>query len=328
MTNADISARENLNMSKSDNKLINRIKDRMLLGTIYDQIMLRLRYNDAKTHFFYSVMVGQKHRMIYYRRLKKKYFEKCIKDRPWEKLEKVKNSDTVWVMWLQGFDNAPDIVKRCIDSQKKYMPEKKFVFLDESNISDYVTLPDYIEEKHKAGIIGNAHYSDLVRNEILIKYGGFWLDSTLLFTDGEFVKSIEDCKFFMFSFYYFGFNPEIMQLNNWFIYSTTANNMLCLLQKMLLEYWRDYDRALNYFIYQIFESIVNDYYSEEYMAIPIVSQAQAHVLASYIYNDFDSYKFELLKQSTGMHKLSTRFDAERLSRKGTFYDVVINQANY
>ena len=60
-------------MSGDKGKLINRIKDRMLLGTIYDQLILKLKYTDEKTHFLYGVMVGQKHRMILYRRLKKKY---------------------------------------------------------------------------------------------------------------------------------------------------------------------------------------------------------------------------------------------------------------
>lgn len=308
-------------------KLVNRIEDRMLLGTIYDQLMMKVKYTDEKTRALYSVMVGQKHRMIFYRRLKKKYLARCTKERPWEKLPKEKNADTVWVMWLQGIDNAPEIVKRCIDSQKKYLPDKKFVFLDESNLSDYVTLPDYITKKWKEGKIGNAQYSDLVRNELLIKHGGYWIDSTVLFTDSSLLSDIEDNKLFMFSYYYFGFNPEIMELNNWFIYSCTNNNMLCLLQKLLFEYWKDNDRAVNYFIYHIFESMVNDYYDEEYKAMPIVSQAQAHVLATYIYDEFDHGKFEILKKTTGLHKLSTRFEQDKL-KKGTFYDVVIHQANY
>ena len=61
------------------------------------------------------------------------------------------------------------------------MPGKEFVVLDKTNISDYVRLPEYIEKKWKAGIIGNAQYSDLVRNELLIKYGGYWIDSTVFF---------------------------------------------------------------------------------------------------------------------------------------------------
>lgn len=312
----------------SDNKLMNRIKDRMLLGTLYDQLMLKCRYNDKKTHYLYSVMAGQKHRMIFYRRLKKKYLAKCTDKREWESLEKKKNTDIVWVMWFQGMDKAPDIVKKCIKSQQKALPDKNFIFLDENNIDKYVTLPDYIWEKKKKGIIGNAHFSDLVRNELLIKHGGYWIDSTVFMTDGSIIKDVEKTELFMYSFYYFGFNPEIMELNNWFIYSTTNNNMLCLLQKLLLEYWKDNNYASNYYIYQIFESIVNDYYEEEYNRMPIVSQAQAHVLATYIYDEFDRDKYELLLKTTGIHKLSTRFDPDRIQKKGTFYDVIINQSGF
>lgn len=316
----------NQNMSEKACRLINRIKDRMLFGTIYDQIILRIKYTDEKTHFLYSVMVGQKHRMILYRRFKKKYLARCTKDRSWENKQKANNKDTVWVMWLQGMDNAPEIVKKCIASQKKHMPDKKFVFLDKDNISDYVQLPDYIGRKWKKGIIGNAQYSDLVRNELLIKYGGYWIDSTVFFTDNNLIKEIDELPLFMFSYYYFGFNPEVMELNNWFIHSCTNNNMLCLLQKMLLEYWKDYNYAANYYIYHIFESIVNDFYEKEYADMPIISQAQAHVLATYIYDEFDPVKYEILTRTSGIHKLSTRFEQDRISKKGTFYDTVIKQA--
>ncbi len=142
------------------------------------------------------------------------------------------------------------------------------------------------------------------------------------------LRDIENTDMFMFSYYYFGFNPEIMELNNWFIYSSSNNNMICLLQKFLFEYWKDNDRAVNYYIYHIFETIVNEFYEDEYKAMPIVSQAQAHVLATYIYDDFDLGKYELLKKTTDLHKLSTRFDQDKLSKKGTFYDVIFNQANF
>lgn len=307
----------------NDNKVKNRIKDGMLLGTIYDQLMLRLRYSDEKTASLYKVMVGQKHRMLFYRKFKKKYLEKCTTQRLWESKDKISNKDTVWVMWLQGIDNAPEIVKRCVESQVQALPEKKFIFLDESSIEKYIKLPEYIYEKRKKGFIGNAHYSDLVRNEILINYGGYWIDSTVYITDNSLFKNIDDLPLFMFSFYYFGFNPEIMELNNWLIHSCTNNNMISLLQKMLLEYWKDYDRAVNYFIYQIFETIVNEYYCDEYKKIPIVSQAPAHLLATYIYDEFDKKKYDFLLQTSGIHKLSTRFDMDKLG-EGSFYNVIVN----
>lgn len=314
-------------MSKKENKIVNRIKDRMLIGTLYDQIMLKCRYNDKKTHFLYSVMVGQKHRMIFYKRYKKRYLKKCATERPWEKLPKNMNNNTVFVMWLQGMENAPEIVKRCIESQMRYLPDKKFVFLDEQNYKDYAELPEFILEKRSAGIIGHAHFSDLVRNAVLIKNGGYWIDATLYLTDGELFKDIDRLPLFMPSYYYFGFNPEIMELNNWLIYSSTNNNMLCLLQELLYAYWKEYDRAQNYFIYHIMESIVNDFYKDEYKAIPIVGQAQAHVLATYIYDIFDETKYNMLKKTTGIHKLSTRFEQDKL-QEGTFYDYLIRKGNY
>lgn len=314
-------------MPKKENKLVNRIKDRMLIGTLYDQMMLKCRYNDKKTRFLYGVMTGQKHRMIFYKRYKKRYLKKCTAERPWENLPKNMNSNTVFVMWNQGIENAPEIVKRCIESQRKFLPDKKFVFLDENNFKEYAVLPDFIMEKREAGLIGHAHFSDLVRNAILIKNGGYWIDSTVFLTDGAIFDDIDKLPLFMPSYYYFGFNPEIMELNNWLIHSSSNNNMLCLLQELLFAYWKDYDRAQNYFIYHIMESIVNDYYNEEFKAIPIVSQAQAHVLATYIYDKFDKDKFDMLKKTTGIHKLSTRFDAERLT-EGTFYDHLIRKENY
>lgn len=315
-------------MSKNDNKLINRIKDGMLLGTLYDQLMLRLKYNDEKTNFLYGVMAGQKHRMIFYQRYKRKYLESCTKERPWEALPKEQNNDTVWVMWLQGIENAPLIVKKCIESQKKIMPEKKFIVITEDNFSDYVDFPDHILEKRKKGIISNAHFSDLVRNALLIRHGGYWIDTTVFFTDDEIIREIEEYPLFMFSFYYFGFNPEIMEFNSWLIHSTTNNNMLCLLQELLFAYWRDHNYLSNYYLWHILESIVNDYYEEECKAIPIISQTQAHLLATYIYDEFDEKKYELLKKTTGIHKLSIKFEQDRLEKRGTFYDVIINNNNY
>lgn len=315
-------------MSGNDNKLLNRIKNRMLLGTIYDQIMLRVKYTDEKANTLYKVMVGQKHRIILYQRLKKKYLDFCTHERPWEKLCKTENNDVVWIMWLQGIENAPEIVRKCIESQKKYMPEKKFIIITEDNITDYLEFPDYIMEKRRRGIITNAHFSDLVRNELLIKYGGYWIDSTVLFTDAEIIKNIEKYPLFMYSFYYFGFNPEIMEFNSWFIHSTTNNNIICLMQKMLYAYWRDHDYLCNYYLWHIFESIANDFYKEEREAVPIISQTQSHLLATYIYDEFDQDKYDLLKKSTGVHKLSIKFDQDKLIQKGNFYDIVVANDNY
>lgn len=308
-------------------KVLHKIEDGMLLGSVYDNVMLRTKYRDKRLSFCYNIMMGQKHRMLYYKYFKKKYYKRCTSERDWEEKEKKKNSDTVWICWLQGMEHAPELVQTCLKSVKEQLPDKKIILLNKENIFDYIELPDYIIEKWKKGIIGPAHFSDLVRLEILIKYGGYWIDSTVLCTDNTLFSHIENEPLFMFSFYYFGFNPEIMELNNWFIYSCTNNNILCLIRKFLLEYWKDHNRVKDYFVFQIMSTLAIDYYAEEFARMPIVSQVDAHILATYIYDSFDKNKYELLKTQTGIHKLSTRFEQEKLT-ENTFYDVVIRRQEF
>lgn len=300
----------------------------MLLGSIYDNIMLKLKYNQGKLAFNYNVMMAQKHRMLYYKRLKKQLLPECVREKMWEQLEKKSNPDTIWICWLQGMDKAPLLVQRCYESLQKNVPDKKIVLLDENNILDYVKLPDYIVEKWKRGIIGPAHFTDLVRLELLIQHGGYWIDATVLCTDGSIFQYLDKEPLFMYSFYYFGFNPEIMELNNWLIYSATNNNILSLARELLYAYWRHYDRAINYFVFHILLTMATEVYEEEYKQMPIVSQVDAHVLATYIYDEYAENKYEILKRATGIHKLSTRFDMELLEKPGTFYDEVIRKGNY
>ncbi len=295
----------------------------MLLQAITDGILMKTKYRQERLSFLYNVMIAQKHRMILYKRYKKKYLKQCTKDLYWEKLDKKSNANTVWIMWMQGIENAPEIVQTCVESIKKNVKGKEIIILDKNNISEYVDIPQFIVDKWEKGIIGNAHFSDIVRLEVLIKYGGYWMDSTILCTDASMLEIIDKQKLFMYSFYYFAFNPEIMETNNWFIYSEANNNILCLEREFLYEFWKRKNRAQNYFFFHIFMTIALEYYKEEYSQMPIVSQVDSHILATYIFDQFDEDKYNLLRQSTGFHKLSTRFDTEGMKKKGTFYDVVI-----
>lgn len=94
-------------------------------------------------------------------------------------------------MWLQGYGNAPDICKACLASLRRYYPEKDIVVLDNRNVSQYVTLTDYIIRKHERGMIGSAHYSDLVRLVLLTELGGTWIDSTMLCTGRKYAEYLE-----------------------------------------------------------------------------------------------------------------------------------------
>lgn len=309
-------------------KIKYKLEDHMLIGSIYDRVIMKFKYNTPKLAFLYNVIIGQKHRMLYYKMLRRSFLEECTRDRYWEEDEKVVNKDTIWFCWLQGLDHAPELVKRCLESLQRKLPDKKIIIIDEENFFDFIELPEYIIEKRREGIIGAAHFADIIRLELLIRHGGYWIDATVLCTDTKMLCYIEELPIFMFSFYYFGFNPEIMEVNNWMLYGTTNQNIFCLTREFLYHYWKRYDRAKNYFFCQLFMTMALEYYEDEYKRMPIVSQVDAHILATYIFDDYDKEKYELLKLQTGFHKLSTRFDRAFLQKEGTFYDRIIRRGEY
>ena len=49
-----------------------------------------------------------------------------------------KESNKIWICWFQGLDEAPNIVKKCIESVEKNNPDKEIVIITTNNIHDYV----------------------------------------------------------------------------------------------------------------------------------------------------------------------------------------------
>jgi hypothetical protein len=93
-----------------------------------------------------------------------------------------KSGFKVWVMWWQGEENMPEIIKFCFSSVKNNANGNEVILIDHRNYSEYITLPDYIIEKVEKKIISITHLSDLIRVSLLSDHGGLWLDATMLLT--------------------------------------------------------------------------------------------------------------------------------------------------
>ncbi len=85
-------------------------------------------------------------------------------------------------MWLQGEESAPPLIKACINSIRKHIPNRKIQIITESNYGNYVHLPEHILQKFREGKISYAHFSDLIRISLLCEFGGTWCDATVLCT--------------------------------------------------------------------------------------------------------------------------------------------------
>lgn len=90
------------------------------------------------------------------------------------------NKHYVWVFWWQGLNRMPDIVKRCYKQLILTNNDYDIVFLDKNNFHEYIELPTYILSSIGKNI-SITHFSDILRVNLLYKYGGIWVDSTLFF---------------------------------------------------------------------------------------------------------------------------------------------------
>lgn len=231
------------------------------------------------------------------------------------------HSNIVWFFWMQGIEDAPDVVKSCLKSLKKNLSDREIVVLNSSNINDYVELPDYINAKHEKGIISHAKFSDLLRLELLIKYGGTWIDSTVFCSDAHYPRELMDSDLFVFQ----QFRKETKAfggLSNWFISSCTNHVLLLILRDMLYEYWKRYDCDLDYFIFHLFFCMIAEYHQKEIDNMPKHSNNYPLALGCRLAEQFDASWYEIICSYTSFHKLTHKLDPKTLCH-GTYYDVLI-----
>ena len=188
-----------------------------------------------------------------------------------------KRGKIIWFCWLQGMEDAPAIVRVCYNSLERHLVKVKdyrLKVIDNSNWSQFVELPEYVVRKWEKGRIPAANFSDLLRLELLIKYGGTWVDSTVLCTgdvkvNGERLKVKEylDADLFLFQYTPEGTTKGI-SISNWFITACTNNVVLMAVRDMLYAYWKDYDCILDYYMFHLFFEMAAREYPEEVGAMP------------------------------------------------------------
>ena len=86
------------------------------------------------------------------------------------------NFKHIFIIWFQGYDNMPEICKICYDSWRYKNPNWKVIFIDNSNISQYVENESLIKFKKIKPI---QNYCDAVRLYLIHKYGGLYVDATI-----------------------------------------------------------------------------------------------------------------------------------------------------
>lgn len=230
----------------------------------------------------------------------------------------------IWQLWLQGAEQAPIIVKKCFNSVKEYSSGRNIVILDENNLLDYIDLPHYILEKKKSGIISNTHFSDIVRICLLEKYGGTWIDATVLFTD-EIQDKILNANFFAFYVPKDHPNYEFHAFSSWFMHAQPNQKILKDIKQTLFNYWKHEDKLIDYFClhfiaYNVIHS--SNYHLSNWQSQAFLSNKEPHLLQDALDEKFNMDTFNKIKGMSSVHKLTYKY---RRIIQHSFLDFIVHK---
>lgn len=238
----------------------------------------------------------------------------------------------VWVCWWQGEEAAPELVKICINSIRNNIPKEKAVFrlITLENCRQYVTFTDTVIKKFQEGKITLTHLSDMLRAELLYRYGGLWLDATYYAADNM-KESIFEKDFYTLKYSKSIWKSDISQ-GRW------SCNMLSvqpksLFARFLMEglwiYWEMNDSLIDDFLIDYVAAVMYDTFQEVHKMIDEcpVSDTAVFELQKNLNRKFDGKKYREWTQKVSFFKLNWRTEVEErmLTQEQTFWGYLKEQ---
>ena len=300
-------------------------------------ILSNIRYYGVSI-FFYKILtkISLNRKIKKYFLLRHKHFlEKSICKRYDNIIGKYKNklpetdlkinNKIIWVFCWQGIENAPNIVKDCVNSLKFLNKDYKLIIISKHNINEYIEIEEYIVKKFNEGKIGLAHFSDVIRVNLLAKYGGIWSDSTIFVTNEFDYKILEYSLYSIKSYKDDTQNVSQYRWTTYFLCAKPNNELICFLKDLFNEYYKDNDFVIDYFMMDYFIDIAYneiDYIKAMIDNIPN-NNTQSEKLVKFLNFNFNKETYDKIIRDTYIHKLS--YKIKLLSDEDTFYNKVIKK---
>lgn len=258
-------------------------------------------------------------------KLEKKYKNKLAEfDKNWTELEHAQ-SNKVWICWFQGIEKAPELVQKCYQSVKKNLPDREVILITSESMADYVQFPDYILDKWKKGKITHTHMTDLLRLELLIRYGGLWLDATVFCSGKNIPDYMLDSDLFFFQTLKPGRDGHASYISSWLMSAKTNNKLLMAVRTLCYSYWKENNCMWDYFLLHDFMAIVLDFYPKDWKNVVPRDNATPHILLLRLFEQYDEEIWDAIKEQTPFHKLTYKFQIEKENVKDTYYDILFMQ---
>ena len=240
-----------------------------------------------------------------------------------------KNSKIIWTLWMQGYKNAPELVKCTIDSIRKFaeLNNFQFILLEEDTIEKYIVFPKLIKEKMDLGIIDYTKISDILRVSLLAKYGGTWVDATI------YMKEEFDSSLLLQNYYTIktggieDYSPNISN-NRWKGFFLSGNSSLfSFTRDFFFEYYSRYDIAVDYLLIDYIFDIAYKYNEKIKNQMLELEKSNPNLfwLENHLGDEFDQKVWNNIIETTKVFKTTYKLSEEIKSNKNNFYSKLIDR---
>ena len=240
-----------------------------------------------------------------------------------------KNSKIIWTLRMQGYKNAPELVKCTIDSIRKFaeLNNFQFILLEEDTIEKYIVFPKLIKEKMDLGIIDYTKISDILRVSLLAKYGGTWVDATI------YMKEEFDSSLLLQNYYTIktggieDYSPNISN-NRWKGFFLSGNSSLfSFTRDFFFEYYSRYDIAVDYLLIDYIFDIAYKYDEKIKNQMLELEKSNPNLfwLENHLGDEFDQKVWNNIIETTKVFKTTYKLSEEIKSNKNNFYSKLIDR---
>lgn len=211
----------------------------------------------------------------------------------------------IWFCWLQGEENLPIIPQLCLQSIRKHANGHKVVVLTADNYKEFVKIPETLIEMYNTGKIKAAHFTDILRINLLAQQGGLWLDATMLVTR-DLPQEIFNSPFFSIKTENRGYFVSQCRWAVFCLGTQKGNPLFLQLASLFEQYITKTDIFVDYFLFDNFIDMLYKRYPiirEQIDNLPL-NNPRVHDMASLLCENVPDEKFNSLTKDTYLFKLS------------------------
>jgi hypothetical protein len=201
--------------------------------------------------------------------------------------------------------HSPRVVDRCLSSWQRHNPDWDIRILDITNWAKVIDMPDL----HRNDI-GYAALSDILRINLLSRFGGIWVDATLFCCKplDEWLWPVFEAGFFAFSWGEGDHRP----LASWFLAARQDHVLTTRWRERVHEYWAAHNHATDYFwFHHLFAALCESdgEFSAEWRRVPRLSAVPPHAIQAVGMTSAASLDDARISRDTPVFKLSRHVNA-------------------